>query len=127
MRLIPLAAVVTLSLALPAAAQTTQMSPSAMSGMDHSAMPMAGDTPATLAFKAGNATMHQNMAIQYSGDADVDFAKAMIAHHQGAIDMAKVELRYGKDRELTKLANDIIAAQEHEIAQMRAWLAKHGG
>jgi uncharacterized protein (DUF305 family) len=47
-------------------------------------------------------------------------------HHQGAIDMAKVELQYGKNPELRQLASDIVAAQEKEIAQMKAWLGKNG-
>jgi uncharacterized protein (DUF305 family) len=50
--------------------------------------------------------------IGYSGGADVDFVRGMILHHQGAIDMAKVELEYMKDPELRKLAEGIVAAQE---------------
>jgi uncharacterized protein (DUF305 family) len=49
----------------------------------------------------------------------------MIPHHQGAVEMAKVELKYGKDAKLRKLAKDIIAAQEKEIAFMKQWLEQH--
>jgi len=58
-------------------------------------------------------------------DPDVAFAQGMLPHHQGAVDMAKVELKYGKDPEMRKLAETIIAAQNSEIEQLKAWLAKH--
>ncbi|PIT18127.1 hypothetical protein BGI32_01390 [Snodgrassella alvi] len=58
-------------------------------------------------------------------DADISFVKGMIAHHQGAIDMAKIELKYGKDPELKVLAQNIIKAQQQEIAFMQQWLQKH--
>lgn len=75
------------------------------------------------AFEAANAKMHKDMAVVLTGNADRDFLAGMIPHHQGAIDMAEVQLKYGKDPKVRKLARDIIKAQKHEIAMMRAWLA----
>ncbi len=78
------------------------------------------------AFNQADMKMHGEMNITYSGDSDVDFVRGMIPHHQGAIDMARIELKYGKDPELKKLAEDIIKAQETEIASMQEWLKKKG-
>jgi hypothetical protein len=64
------------------------------------------------------ARMHAAMDIPFTGDADRDFARMMIPHHQGAIDMAVVELRYGKDKRLKRLAQSIIVEQQQEIALM---------
>lgn len=98
-----------------------------MKGMDHSKMSMpTGGSPSTKAFEDANAKMHKDMAIPYSGDTDADFVRSMIPHHQGAIDMAKVELAHGKDPEIRKLAEAVIKAQEAEIAEMQAWLKAHG-
>ena len=83
------------------------------------------DSASTIGFKDANAKMHDGMAIAFTGDADLDFVRGMIPHHQGAIDMARVLLAHGKDPELQKLGNDIIAAQTKEIAQMQAWLTAH--
>jgi len=66
-------------------------------------------------------------APEYTGDADKDFVSHMIPHHQGAIEMAEVELKYGKDPELKRLAKNIINAQHDEIGFMQRWQAKHGG
>lgn len=89
-------------------------------------MAAATDNKAVNGYKAAMQQMHEQMMIAYTGDADVDFVRGMIPHHQGAIDMAKVELAYGKDPELRRLAEDIVKAQETEIAAMQAWLKAHG-
>ncbi|GAU83505.1 hypothetical protein BIWAKO_03432 [Bosea sp. BIWAKO-01] len=86
----------------------------------------AADTPATAAYKAANDKMHKDMATSFTGDADADFVRGMIPHHQGAIDMAKVVLAHGKDPEIRKLATEVISAQEKEIAFMQDWLKKNG-
>ena len=84
----------------------------------------ANATPSTKAYEAANDKMHKDMAIKYSGDADKDFLRGMIPHHQGAIDMAKVVLQYGKDPKVKAMAEKIIKDQEAEIAEMKAMLAK---
>ena len=61
----------------------------------------------------------------YFGEPDHDFVTMMIPHHQGAIDMAKVELAKGKDPTIRKMAKDIVAAQQREIRQMTDWQKKH--
>ncbi|MQT13518.1 CopM family metallochaperone [Segnochrobactrum spirostomi] len=94
-------------------------------------MPMAhgdstpGGSAADKALDAANQRMMGAMDVKPTGNPDRDFVRMMIAHHQGAIDMAKVELKYGKDPEIRRLASAIVAAQEKEIAEMKAWLAKH--
>jgi uncharacterized protein (DUF305 family) len=97
--------------------------------MDHGAMSAgkADDAPSTQAFRAADKAMMEDMAIDYSGDADVDFIRAMIPHHEGAVAMAEVELQYGKDPEARKLAEAIIKAQKEEIVFMKDWLAKNDG
>lgn len=95
-----------------------------MQGMQmNTPSPNAPDS--TKEYQAAMSKMDQGMSITYTGDADVDFVNGMIAHHQGAVDMARVELKYGKDPQLRKLAQNIIASQTKEIAFMKAWQAKH--
>lgn len=66
--------------------------------------------------------MHHGMM---SDDPDVAFAAGMLPHHEGAVEMAKIELKYGKDPEMLELARKIVAAQAAEIAQMKNWLKAH--
>jgi len=87
------------------------------------AVPALAGTPDETAFLAENdAAMNKmmtDMEIKPSGDVDRDFVAMMIPHHQGAIDMAQAELRYGRNEQLRRLAQEIIVSQSQEIAAMR--------
>ena len=65
------------------------------------------------------------MTALQAGDPDIAFVRAMIPHHQAAIDMAKAVLAHGKDEQVKAWANQIIKAQEAESAEMQAWLKEH--
>ena len=90
----------------------------------HDAEPTA--SPATAAYQAANDKMHQDMMIDYTGDADVDFLRNMIPHHQSAVDMARIVLQYGTDAEVKVLAEEVIKTQEAEIELMEQMLTKLG-
>jgi uncharacterized protein (DUF305 family) len=91
------------------------------------------DTPLQHATAAGNAAWHelsQSMDVMHeamaatvsSGNADVDFVDMMLPHHEAAIDMAKAQLLYGKDPQMRRLAQEIIADQQLEMDLMQLWL-----
>jgi hypothetical protein len=106
----------------PAAAQAVIASVSA--GSPAPAGPSTDERP----FLAENNTamdkMMADMAVKPTGDIDIDFAAMMIPHHQGAIDMALAELRYGKNEQLRRIAQEIIVDQQQEIAAMRLALGQ---
>ena len=92
----------------------------------HMNMPMSTNSAMQQELMQGMNQMNQDMmaAAQYK-DPDVAFAAGMLPHHIGAVKMAEVELKYGKDPEMRKLAEDIINAQQAEIEQMQKWLKAH--
>ena len=125
----------TVKLGLAAAAVIVIVAGVGAAQMDHSqhsgghaghAMAASSTGPAEDAFRAVNDAMHRDMSIAYTGNADADFILGMIPHHEGAVAMAQVVLEHGADPAVRELAQQIIDAQEVEIAWMRDWLAENG-
>ena len=89
----------------------------------HETTPPVAVTAAEQSFlkenEAAMTRMMNDMAAKPSGDIDRDFALMMIPHHQGAIDMAVIELRYGRNEQLRRIAQEIIVDQMQEIAAMK--------
>src|SRR5262245_8738161 len=87
-------------------------------GGSHDAMSFMGDSDGAMR------RMMSSMSITSSGDADRDFVAMMVPHHQGAIEMARAELRYGRNELLRRIAQEIVVGQSQEIAAMRAALGQ---
>ena len=103
-------------------------SPGATAATEDAAASHDPSSPADSAMMSGMATMQREMAdAPRTGNPDRDFVAMMEPHHQGAIEMARAELRYGRDPELRRMARNIIAAQDREITEMRNWQASHPG
>ncbi|MEP6941715.1 MAG: DUF305 domain-containing protein [Betaproteobacteria bacterium] len=102
----------------------------ALAGAQGTAPPERMQSPdkssASMSMKQSMSGMMKSMqGMPMSGDTDRDFASMMKMHHQGAIDMAQAELANGKDPQLRKMAQDIIAAQRKEIKEFEDWLKAH--
>jgi uncharacterized protein (DUF305 family) len=95
--------------------------------VSHAPAPFVASTTKSFATLMGDAmsVMDYGMAnAAMNGNPDHDFSAMMIPHHQGAIDMAKAELLYGKNPVLRRLAQEIIVTQESEITLMQMELRK---
>lgn len=118
----------------------TAVDPHAGHDMSHSAMSteeMRNGTKQSMTHKVPMTPMHQEyndamtqmhnemMAAASYNDPDSAFAQGMLGHHIGAIDMAQTQLKYGKDKEMRALAQQIIAAQKIEVTQMQKWVNSH--
>lgn len=74
---------------------------------------------------ARDMVMKQCMPMSNAGDADTDFIRDMIPHHQMALEMAEKELKNGRDPAAREMAQKIIVAQKREISTMKKWLNTH--
>ena len=91
---------------------------------DGEAQMTASEKPFLAENDAAMNKMMSNMTVQPSGDVDHDFVAMMVPHHQGAVDMAQAELRYGRNEQLRRIAQEIIVDQLQEIAAMRLALGQ---
>jgi hypothetical protein len=92
---------------------------------DHSASRSEADDLQWSGLVGSLLKMHDGMsAIERTGNADADFVRLMLPHHQAAVDMARVQLLYGKDPQMRRLAQEIIADQQLEIQLMQLWLTQ---
>lgn len=128
-RLISVAALITVAaMALQAQKHPAQSATSTVGWPPAPTAKFVASTEKTFDQLMGEAmsVMHRDMHnAPQTGDHDHDFVTMMIPHHQGAIDMAKALLLYGKDEQLKRLAQEIIADQQNEVQLMQLWLAKH--
>lgn len=99
-----------------------QMDHSKMGPAEHARM-MGANNP----YMQAEMDMHHRMMKATGSNADIMWARKMIEHHQGAIDMSRVLLAQGKDAEAKRNAQATIDSQQKEIAKLQDWLKRHGG
>jgi uncharacterized protein (DUF305 family) len=122
--MLPLAMLVTMACLAAPPAEAQQAATSASTLTDASREPPMDEAPFLAENSAAMNSMMARMSVKPTGDVDVDFAAMMIPHHQGAIDMALAELRYGKNEQLRRIAQEIIVDQQQEITAMHLALGQ---
>jgi len=130
MRMISSGLAAALLFAVPAGTMAQDGPPATADPMSHGAMQHmqmgSGAAPSTAAYEAAEAAMHEAMRSPFTGDPDRDFLNHMIPHHEGAVAMAKIVLRYGRNDDVKRLAQRIVDDQEREIAEMKGMLKAMG-
>ena len=106
-----------LAASVPGAAATVAPAPAAPGTAEK--LSAAAEGPFLKENDADMARMMDDMAIKPTGEIDRDFVAMMVPHHQGAIDMAQAELRYGRNAQLRRIAQEIIVEEIQEITLMR--------
>ena len=113
-----------MGMAVAAAHEMAPAPDSAMQGRHDASQTTGGEAPFLHESAMAMEDMMTGMEVDPTGDVDADFAAMMIPHHQGAIDMALAELRYGTNEQLRRIAQEIIVDQQQEIAAMRLALGQ---
>lgn len=106
----------------------TKMESDSAKMANHSDAPMSGGDKMDMnneMMKSMNSSMDKMKAVKMNGDFDAEFATMMIEHHQGAIDMANIEIKSGTDQTLKTMAQNIITSQTAEIQKFKSILASH--
>src|SRR5438270_12086697 len=68
--------------------------------------------------------MNRSMLMTPTGDIDRDFVNVLVPHHQGAVDMARAEIKYGRNEELRQFARRLVSQQDDESSSLRqGWRA----
>lgn len=111
--------------ALGAPAALAQMQSMDMQKMMQMMMPGVNDSASTKDFKTAHMNMMKNMNMEFTGDPDRDFAASMKKHHEGGIEMARIQLKHGKDPEMRKMAEKLVKEQNEENKKFESWLSKH--
>jgi hypothetical protein len=117
-------ALAVLVLAHPVAASSQQLSTAAEAGKAEQSHEQKAEASFMVENRAAMNKMMMDMAVKPSGNVDADFTAMMIPHHQGAVDMAEAELRYGHNRKLRRIARNIVTGQRRQIGAMRAALGQ---
>lgn len=104
----------------PAAAPAPAVNAMAASNPD----PDPATSPATAAYRAALSRMYAQISVVYTGDVDRDLANMMIPHSQGAIDLGKTQMGFGRDPEMRRIVEAMMKHREQEMAMFRAWIVK---